>query len=65
LQTYPYALANLLSTVLLWAEAVIVTLYLKETLKGFREVEISNFDPVRLVRSSSMSCEPGDRKEHG
>ena len=48
---YPYALANLLSTALLFMEAVLVTMCLDETLKGFRKVEISLFDPVRLLRA--------------
>lgn len=30
-------------------EAVLVTFYLGETLKGFRHVDMSNFDPIRLV----------------
>ena len=60
---YPYAVANLLSTSLLFAEAIIVTLYLKETLKGFREVEVSNFDPVRI--SKGIWNRVGELKEKG
>ena len=48
MQDYPYALANLLSTSLLWAEAVIVTLFLKETLRDYRKMELGTFDPVRI-----------------
>ena len=49
--TYPYALANLLSTILLFMEAGLVTAFLDETLKGFRRVEITQFDPVAMARS--------------
>ena len=48
MKTYPYATANLLSTLLLWAEAVLCTFYLKETLKGYHNMEITRWDPVRL-----------------
>lgn len=48
---YPYAAANLLSTILLFAEAVLVYYGLEETLKGSRPLEISKLDPIGFVRS--------------
>lgn len=48
---YPYAAANLISTTLLFAEAVLVYYGLEETLKGSRPFEISKLDPVGFVRS--------------
>lgn len=51
MRTYPYALANLMSTVLLFTEAILVHYGLEETLKGKRPMDISKFDPVALVRN--------------
>ncbi|KAK4626778.1 Major facilitator superfamily multidrug transporter mfsB [Fulvia fulva] len=51
MKAYPYAVANLMSTVLLFAEAILVHYGLQETLKGKRPMDISKFDPVALVRS--------------
>lgn len=51
METHPYAVANLLSTVLLWLEALLCYFFLHETLKGFRNVEVSNFDPIRLAKN--------------
>ncbi|KAK4943636.1 hypothetical protein LTR66_014587, partial [Elasticomyces elasticus] len=48
---YPYALANLLSTALLFLEAAVVTLYLRETLHSCREMAVSRFDPIQLCKS--------------
>ncbi|PSK41823.1 hypothetical protein B9Z65_9209 [Elsinoe australis] len=39
MRNYPYATANMLSTILLFAEAVLVSMYLDETLKGFKGFE--------------------------
>lgn len=50
MKNYPFALANLISTVLLFMEAILVHFTLEETLKGKRPLEISGFDPVRLVK---------------
>ncbi|KAK0929109.1 hypothetical protein LTR91_000623 [Friedmanniomyces endolithicus] len=52
MRAYPYALANLISATLLVGEAIIVHFFLEETLKGKRPMEISRFDPVRLVRTA-------------
>ena len=49
MEKYPYAVANMLSSFLLWGEAILVTLFLTETLKGYRKMEISRFDPVSIV----------------
>jgi len=49
MEKYPYAVANMLSSLLLWGEAILVTLFLTETLKGYRKMEISRFDPVTIV----------------
>lgn len=51
MERYPYAMANCISTVFLWAEAVLVHFTLEETLKGKRPLELSKFDPVTLVRN--------------
>lgn len=51
METYPYAIANLMSTVLLFAEAILVHYGLQETLKGKRPVDISEFDPMILARN--------------
>jgi len=51
MKTYPFAVANLLSTVLLFLEAVLVHFGLEETLKGKKPMELSTFDPVRGFRS--------------
>ena len=50
LQTYPYALANLISTILLFIEAILVHFFLQETLKDKRPMELSKLDPVSFVR---------------
>ena len=50
LKTYPYALANLISTILLLIEAVLVHFFLNETLKDKRPMELSSLDPVSFVR---------------
>ncbi|KAK5011570.1 hypothetical protein LTR28_013253, partial [Elasticomyces elasticus] len=47
----PYALANLLSTALLFLEAAVVALYLRETLHSGREMAVSRFDPIQLCKS--------------
>ncbi|KAK0259168.1 hypothetical protein B0A54_15997 [Friedmanniomyces endolithicus] len=52
MRAYPYALANLISATLLVGEAIVVHFFLEETLKGKRPMEISRFDPVRLVRTA-------------
>lgn len=51
MKSYPYALANLMSTVLLFAEAIIVHYGLNETLKGKRPMALSKLDPVKVVRN--------------
>lgn len=51
MQDYPYALANLLSTVLLFAEAVLVHFGLEETLKGKTPMQLAHFNPVTIVRN--------------
>lgn len=50
MKTYPYAAANLMSTVLLFAEAALVHFLLTETLKGERRAGLASFDPIALVR---------------
>ena len=50
MKAYPFAVANLLSTTLLFAEAALVHYGLEETLKGKRPLELSRIDPVRAVR---------------
>jgi MFS family permease len=50
MRDYPYAAANLISTVLLFLEAILVHFGLEETLKGKRPMELSHFDPVTLFR---------------
>lgn len=52
MKAHPYALANLLPTMLLFAEAAVCHFCLDETLKGFRTVEMSAFDPIRLAKSA-------------
>ncbi|KAF7188073.1 Major facilitator superfamily multidrug transporter mfsB [Pseudocercospora fuligena] len=52
MQRYPYAAANLISTVLLLIEAAIVHFGLKETLKGRVPMDISKFDPLTIVRNA-------------
>ena len=53
MKTYPYACANLISTIVLLLEAVVVHFFLEETLKGKRPLDITNFDPVSLFRTLS------------
>ena len=50
MKNYPYAVANLLSTALLFGEALIVHYGLEETLKGKRPMDVSGFDPIQAVR---------------
>lgn len=50
MQAYPFAIANCLSTVLLWLEALLCVYFLDETLKGFRQVDYSFFNPIRLAK---------------
>lgn len=50
MEKYPYALANLISTALLFAEALLVHFFLEETLQGKRPMELSRFDPIAFVR---------------
>lgn len=50
MSSHPYALANLLPTTLLFAEAFLCHCYLHETLKGFAGVDIGIFDPIRLFK---------------
>lgn len=50
MKTHPYAAANLMSTVLLFAEAVLVHFFLVETLKGERRASLSTSDLVALIR---------------
>lgn len=56
MKEYPFAVANLMSTVLLLAEAVLVHFGLQETLKGKKPFDISKFDPVTFVRSTFASA---------
>ncbi|KAF2718285.1 MFS general substrate transporter [Polychaeton citri CBS 116435] len=48
LAKYPYAIANLLSTIILFAEAILVHFFLEETLKGKRPFR---FQPVEFIKS--------------
>ncbi|KAF1349617.1 major facilitator superfamily domain-containing protein, partial [Delphinella strobiligena] len=50
MEKYPYALPNLLPTLLLLAEAVLCIFFLDETLKGFRGIDINYFNPIRLAK---------------
>lgn len=50
MSSYPYALANSLSALLLLLEALLVHYYLRETLKGFHNIDYSKFNPVVLVQ---------------
>jgi MFS family permease len=58
MKKYPYALPNLLCTVLLLAEAVLVHYGLDETLKGKRR-----FEPIRFLRETYANFK--DAKAHG
>lgn len=49
MKEYPYAAANLMSTVLLFAEAALVHLFLRETLKGRNPA--ATFDPISLAQN--------------
>lgn len=51
MKEYPFAIANLLSTVLLFLEAVVVHYGLRETLKGKVPMTLSQFDPIQGFRS--------------
>lgn len=53
MQKYPYAVCNLLSTVLLLLEAVLVHYGLEETLKGAHPVSLSN--PIQLFKELYQS----------
>ncbi|SMR44174.1 unnamed protein product [Zymoseptoria tritici ST99CH_3D1] len=53
MERYPYAVANLMSTVLLFAEALLVYYGLQETLKGKRPLDLSEFNPMDILRSLS------------
>ncbi|KAF2480326.1 major facilitator superfamily domain-containing protein [Neohortaea acidophila] len=57
LKTYPYALSNLISTILLLVEAVIVHFFCKETLKGKRPMELSKFDPISIYKAITGGIE--------
>ena len=50
MKTHPYAAANLMSTVLLFAEAILVHFFLAETLKGERRADLASVDLVALVK---------------
>jgi MFS family permease len=52
MKTYPFAMANGISTIFLWTEAILVHFFLQETLKGKRPLEWSKFNPVTLVRNA-------------
>lgn len=54
MESYPYAMANLLSTVLLCGEAVFVALFLEETLQGFQGFDIGNFNPINIGKAAWM-----------
>jgi hypothetical protein len=58
MKKYPYALPNLLCTVLLLAEALLVHICLEETLKGKRR-----FEPVRFIQETYANMK--DAKAHG
>ncbi|KAM3425179.1 hypothetical protein BST61_g7138 [Cercospora zeina] len=49
MKTHPYAAANLMSTVLLFMEAILVHYHLEETLPGKRS-DVEPFDPIAVVR---------------
>ena len=51
MKLYPYAAANLISTLVLFGEALIVHFFLEETLKGKRPFQISRFDPIAIFRN--------------
>ena len=55
MRSYPYALANLLSTILLFAEAALVHYGLQETLKGKRPFDLSTLNPILLARNAYSS----------
>ena len=50
MRTYPFALANLTSTFVLLAEAILVHFFLDETLKGKRPFTFPTLHPLRFVR---------------
>ncbi|KAK6433349.1 hypothetical protein LTR95_010474 [Oleoguttula sp. CCFEE 5521] len=54
MKRYPYAIANLMSTVLLLGEALLVHYFLDETLKGKRPFDISSLNPMTFL-STTMS----------
>ncbi|EMD00555.1 hypothetical protein BAUCODRAFT_61638 [Baudoinia panamericana UAMH 10762] len=55
LVAYPYALANLLCSVLLFVEALLVHYALDETLKTHRPLQVSEWNPVRVMRHAYES----------
>ncbi|KAF2227577.1 major facilitator superfamily domain-containing protein [Elsinoe ampelina] len=55
MRSYPYAIANMLSTFLLLAEAVLVTVYLDETLRGYRGFEWKDYLSVDKVLGALRS----------
>ncbi|KAI5359649.1 Putative major facilitator superfamily, MFS transporter superfamily [Septoria linicola] len=50
MQSHPYAAANLMSTLLLFAEAALVHFFLRETLQGRQSTDLQKLDPVKLIR---------------
>jgi hypothetical protein len=52
MSTYPYALPNLLCAVLLFVEAIIVVLYLNETLKGFKGIDFRGLSLKSIYQSA-------------
>ena len=51
METYPYAMANGISSILLIIESVVVHFFLQETLKGKKPLELSKFNPITFVRN--------------
>jgi MFS family permease len=51
MQTYPYALANGISTMLLLIESLVVHFFLRETLKDKKPLQLSKFDPIAFGRN--------------
>ncbi|KAH9825945.1 MFS general substrate transporter [Teratosphaeria destructans] len=52
MEKYPYAAANLISTVLLFSEALLVTFFLEETLKGKEPFRWETLNPIRLAQGA-------------
>ncbi|KAF4554450.1 MFS-type transporter-like protein 56 [Elsinoe fawcettii] len=55
MRNYPYATANMLSTILLIAEAVLVTRYLDETLRGYRGFEWKDYLSIEKLLGALSS----------